>query len=236
MSGIERSLLNMTARLLAREDREVVLGDLMEAGASAGQGVLEVLGLVARREAALWFDWRPWLAAFGLALPGTLLLQGASFSIGCNYQRLAGNAVIGACAPTAQDGVLLLLCHVLLLSLWSWTSGFVVGSLSRRTLWVSVVIGSCPCFYCLTRFHETSMSQWCLLLFAPPAIVGIHHGLRFVRIKPHWAIALAALVTFLMICAWLNSALWVFSWALIWPSLYLVVMARRPRVPAGRLG
>ena len=30
--------------------------------------------LVARRQAALWRSWRPWLAAFGVALPSTCLL------------------------------------------------------------------------------------------------------------------------------------------------------------------
>lgn len=235
MNRIEQSLLDMAARLLAREDREAVLGDLTEAGASAGQGVLEILGLVVRRQAALWHDWRPWLAAFGLALPGTLWLQGASFSIGCAYQRLSGAAVLVACPPNGPERGLLLLNHVLLLSMWSWTSGFVVGSISRRTLWASVLIGLCPCAYCLTRFHEVSIWSLSLFLFVPPAIVGGHHGLRFLRIRSHWAIAVAGLVTLLMISDGLNSVLSPLNWVLLWPAWYMVLTASRapPRLPVG---
>jgi hypothetical protein len=237
MTNIERSLLEMAARMLAREDREVVLGDLTEAGASAAQGVLEISGLVLRREAALWCDWRPWLAAFGLALPGTPSLQGASFSISCTYQQLTGNAVFGACAPSGEEGALLLLCHILLLSMWSWTSGFLVGSVSRRTLWVSIAIALCPCVYCLSRFHEASMSRLSLLLFAPPAILGIHHGLRLARIRPPVAIAVASSITVLTICAWVSSARWALNWALLLPAWYLVILAWSPRGPlAGRGG
>jgi hypothetical protein len=237
MTNSERALLEMAARMLAHEDREVVLGDLSEAGASAGQGVLEISGLAARRLAALWLDWRPWLAAFGLALPGTLLLEGVSVSISCTYERLIGNAVFGVCSPTGQEGSLLLLCHILLLGLWSWTGGFVVGTVSRRTLWASVAIALCPCVYCFTRFHDASMSPLCLLLFAPPAILGIRHGLRCVRIKPHVAIAVAGLVTVLTICAWLNGALWAFNWALLVPAWYMVALALQPggwQVAAGK--
>jgi len=58
------SFVEAAARLLARDEREAVLGDLIEAGESTWQGVLSVLGLVFRREAVLWKSWRPWLAGF----------------------------------------------------------------------------------------------------------------------------------------------------------------------------
>ena len=216
-----RSLVEMAARLLAAEEREPVLGDLAEAQASAREGVLEIFGLVIRRQAALWCDWRPWLAAFGVALPGTLLLEGVSLSVSCTFQRLSGVAVYGWCSRTGQEGVPLLLCHILLLLAWSWTSGFVVGSLSRRTLWVSAAVALCPCVFCLASFREASVSRLCLLLFAPPAILGICHGLRLIRVKASMAVVTAVIVTALMLCAWMNEALWKLNWALIWPAWFM---------------
>jgi len=75
-------VVDIVSRLLEPDEREAVRGDLTESGARGGQALRDVLGLVVRRQAALWSDWRPWLTG------------------------------------------------------WSWTSGFVLGSLSRRTLWV----------------------------------------------------------------------------------------------------
>jgi hypothetical protein len=69
-------LLELTAQLLERSEREAVLGDLEEAGESAWRGLVNVLGLVIRRQTILWKSWRPWLAAFGLALPASFLLMG----------------------------------------------------------------------------------------------------------------------------------------------------------------
>jgi hypothetical protein len=214
-------MLDMAARLLTRDEREAILGDLTEAGASARQGVLEILGVVIRREAALWYDWRPWLAACGVALPGTLLLLGVSFWVSCTYQRLTTATVCALCSASAQEGFLLLLCQVLLLIAWSWTGGFVVGSISRRTLWVSAVFALCPCICCLVRFRETSLSRLCVLLFIPPAILGIRQGLGRVSIKPGCAFAVAAMITALTLCAWMNNAFWILNWVLIGPAWYI---------------
>jgi hypothetical protein len=76
-------LVDLVSRLLQPEEREVVQGDLLEGGESAWQSLLGVVGLVIRREAALWRNWRPWLAAFGLALPSSFLLMGFSLSKPC---------------------------------------------------------------------------------------------------------------------------------------------------------
>src|SRR5690348_9673694 len=141
-------LLEMAARRLERSERDAVLGDLTETGTNTWRGMREVLGLVARRELALWYDWRPWLAAFGVALPGSFLLMGVSLSVSCTYLRLTGAAVVGVCAPTGHEGFLLPACQVLLLLTWAWTSGFFVGSVSRRTLWVTVAACLSPCLYC----------------------------------------------------------------------------------------
>jgi len=226
-------LLQAAARLLERHEREAVLGDLTETGASAWRGMSEVLGLVVRREIALWYDWRPWIAAFGVALPGSLLLMGVSLSVSCTFQRLTGQAVFGVCAPTGHQGVLLLTCQAFLLLIWAWTAGFFVGSVSRRTLWMSVALCLSPCLRCLSRFHDPSMSGLCLLLFLPPAILGVRYALRTMRMRSGTALALAMSATVLMIYTWGNSASWILNWALILPAWYIAIRARSAVCDAG---
>lgn len=226
-------LLQAAARLLERHERDAVLGDLTETGASAWRGLTEVLGLVVRREIALWYDWRPWIAAFGVALPGSLMLMGVSLSVSCTYLRLTGTAVWGVCAPTGHEGFLLLGCQVLLLLAWAWTSGFFVGSVSRQTLWASVAGCLSPCLLCLARFPWSCVSGLCLLLFLPPAILGVRYGLRKMRLKPGAALTLALSATALMIYTWNNSALWVLNWSLILPAWCIAFLARSARRGAG---
>jgi len=220
-------LLRTAAQLLERQERDAVLGDLTETGAGTWRSLCEVLGLATRRELALWCDWRPWLAAFGVALPGSLLLMGTSLSVSCTYQRLTGAAVFGVCAPTGREGFLLLGCQALLLLIWAWSSGLFVGVVSRRTLWVSAALCLSPCLYCLSRFHHSSVSALCLFLFLPPAILGARHALRKARMRPRAVLALAMGATALMIFAWGNSALWYLHWTLILPAWFMATLGRR---------
>ena len=147
-------------------------GDLLEAGESAWQSLLGVLGLIVRREATLWKTWQPWLAAFGLALPSSFLLMGFSLSVSRAYQQLAGGPILHATGIDVRQGFALFLCNVVLLAAWSWTGGFVVGSVSRRTVWVSAALSFIPCLFCLERFRIESLSRLCLLLFLPIALWG----------------------------------------------------------------
>jgi hypothetical protein len=216
---IVEPLVDFVSHLLEPHEREVVLGDLEEGGESAPQSVLAILGLVVRREAALWMNWRPWLAAFGLALPFSFLLMGFSLSVSRAYQQYAGVHV--------GPGFALLLCNVLLLAGWAWTGGFVVGAISRRTLWVSAALSFAPCLFCLERFRVESLSRLCLLLFLPAALWGARRGLQLVYIKRSSAIALAVGVTALTIPLWSSNGLWLPNWALSWPAWYLVATARK---------
>jgi hypothetical protein len=219
MSRTESRLVGFVSHLLEPNEREVVLGDLEEGGENARQSLVAILGLVIRREAALWRNWGPWLAAFGLALPFSFLLMGFSLSVSRAYQQYAGVHV--------GPGFALLLCNVLLLAGWAWTGGFVVGAISRRTLWVSAALSFAPCLFCLERFRVESLSRLCLLLFLPAALWGARRGLQLVYIKRSSAIALAVGVTALTIPLWSSSGLWLPNWALSWPAWYLVATARK---------
>jgi hypothetical protein len=164
---------------------------------------------VIRRQAALWKSWQPWVAAFGLALPFSFMLMGFSLSVGWSYQRFIG---MGA-------GFWPLISRLFLLVAWSWTGGFVVGSLSRRTLWMSIAATCSPCLFCLARFRESSLPSICLLLFLGPAIAGVLKGLQITQIKLFWAIILAIAITLAMI------PMGRITWVLVWPAWYMAATA-----------
>src|SRR3984893_11876453 len=134
MTSIGWWFVEAAARVLARDEREAVLGDLVEASESTWQGLLGVLGLVFRREAVLWKSWRPWLAGFGVALPSSFLLMGFSLSVSWSYLTLRCPELLQKSSLTPGSGTLVLLCQTLLLIGWSWTGGFVVGWFSVRHL------------------------------------------------------------------------------------------------------
>jgi hypothetical protein len=220
------SMVEFSARLLSRNERDAVLGDFLEAGEAPWKALFGVLGLAMRRRLMLWKSWRPWFAAFGLSLPCSLLLMYVSISVICTLERLLGFH-LGHWAPTGHEGFLMLLCHIFLLITWSWTSGFAASSLSPRTLcWNAAV-----CLLVGTRFismhtHFDPVSPYYSLLFVGPAIWGVRQGRRMLRLPLRHAVALAATMTLLMTWAWTSNALWVFNWLLLYPAWYLVATAR----------
>lgn len=231
MTAMGWRVVEFVSRLLEPAEGEVVRGDLAESGEGAWGGLLEVAGLVLRRQVLLWKNWRPWLAAFGLALPSTFLLMGFSLSVSRSYQEAVNRMILGATGLSLGPGFGPLLCNVLLLIGWSWSGGFVVGALSRRTVWVSALLSFSPCLFCLARFRIESLSRLCLLLFVLPAIWGVHRGARIARIKLSAAIALASAVTLLTIPMWSSKGPWIPNWALSWPAWYLVATARKTGSP-----
>jgi hypothetical protein len=225
MTNIAWSLIESAAQMLEPNDREVVLGDLAEANESVWGGLVEIVGLAVRRYLALWKNWRPWLISIGLALPGSLLLMGFSLSISQTYQHLINATVFKGTGVVLGPGIALLLCNLLLLVAWSWTGGFVMGSVSRRTVRVSIVLSFLPCVFCLARFRVESLSRFCLLLFLLPAAWGVRRGLQIAKIRLRSALFLAALITVLTIPSWGTEGSWLPNWALSWPAWYLVVTA-----------
>jgi hypothetical protein len=220
-------LFDLVSHLLERDERDAVQGDLLESGESPWQSLLAVLGLVIRREAALWANWRPWLAAFGLALPSSFLLMGFSLSVSRASQELGDVTIHHATGLSVGPALALFLCNVLLLMAWSWTGGFVVGSVSRRTVWVSAALSFAPCLFCLERFRVENLSRLCLLLFLPAARGLIRTICKPRRAPQSAAVALAMGVTALTVPLWSSSGAWIPNWALSWPAWYLVATARR---------
>lgn len=230
MTSVAWSFVESASRLLDRSEREAVLGDLAETGEDVWQGLFGILGLVVRQQFVLWKNWRPWLASLGLALPGSLLLMGFSLSISQAYQRLINTTVFHGTDLTVPPGLALLLCNAVLLVGWSWTGGFVMGSVSRRTVRISSAFSFVPCLFCLERFRVESLSRFCLLFFLLPAVWGVWRGLQIAKIRLRSAVALAAMITALTIPAWGNKGAWIPNWALSWPAWYLVATALRGNV------
>ncbi|HEV3149525.1 MAG TPA: hypothetical protein VGY94_01155 [Acidobacteriaceae bacterium] len=242
-------LVDSVARLLDSNERDAVLGDSLEAGEGPCQALFSILGLVLRRQILVWRSWRPWLAAFGFAVPCTWLLMTVSLSVTCTSERLLGFN-LGHWAPTGNEGCALLACHIFLLIAWSWTSGFAIGSLSPRTLWTNAVLflllaqylhhmyivaAPIPTMHGAVAggfpFYGSSLTLAPLapFLFVLPAIWGVRRGMRTVQLRLPSALLLAAAITLLTASAWINNALWVFNWLLLGPAFCLLATARRSR-------
>lgn len=198
--------VDLVSKLLEPDERAAVRGDLVEAGASGQQALREVTGLVIRREAALWMHWLPWLALAGVVIPLGALLSHVS-------RWLADWSAIYAFlyvdnwtwayldSPGARRDLLhysssfLVTCVTLIC--WSWTCGFVLGALSRRTVWINgalfvLVVFAATLDTTTTARHNTfndavfSITFYNLvfpvmlrtLFVLLPALSGMHRGAR----------------------------------------------------------
>lgn len=133
-------LVDVLSGLLDSDERDVVRGDLAECGTAGSQALHDVLGLVARRQLDQWTHSRTWLTLVGLIVPLGMVLSVVSrrtadmssvylwmYANNWRWHDL-GNAgfwrVLGETVVLVFTSQLTLVC-------WSWTVGFVVGSVSR---------------------------------------------------------------------------------------------------------
>lgn len=200
-------LVELASRLLESRDREAVRGDLAESSESGARAFGGVLGLVVRRQAALWRDWRPWLALTGVVLLGPWLgIRSVAISRSYNlYLWIARNYTVmdgGLLRQTGlgdRHGILELAYRSLLLAASAWLAGYLVGWLSRRA---SPVVGTLFClllFLCESRLTPRS-HYWVngeeyaasllpillpfaltIVLVLPPALWGLKAGSRRTR-------------------------------------------------------
>jgi hypothetical protein len=224
MSSASWSLVEVASQLLERDEREAVLGDLTEMGESAWRGLLGVLGLVVRRQATGWRSLKAWVAGFVVAMPSSYLLVAIAGSVSATFQRLVLHRTL-PWAPTGHEGFLLLLCHAFLLIAWSWTVGFVAGSLSRGAVWITVAASGGMILFCGHHLVAEVLSKFFLILFFVPVIWGLWQGTRVWKITLRAAMLLATTITLLMIAAWSSAALWAPNWLLVLPPWYLVAVA-----------
>jgi hypothetical protein len=118
-----------------------VRGDLAESGQSVARAIRDVSDLVVRRQIGLWTMWQPWLALLGIACLAGLPLSRIAFRLNVDLgQQLMAYYTYGVhfgTLLTPQQDMAWLLCLAIALLLWSWTCGFVLGSLSGRAVWLT---------------------------------------------------------------------------------------------------
>ena len=228
-------MIEWVAQCLERDEREAVLGDLAEGKQVGLRGLRDVLGLVARRQAARW-QWRTGLVGAVLSFGGSLLLMGISVSLSLSGVELLRSGVVpqGVTSPThvlselVSQSVLLLGC--------AWSCGYFVAHFSRRMLWASGFLCCVPCCFCFTRFCIEPLSPWCLFLFLVPAFAGARRVLRGGSLRSGPALLLALVVTAALLLCWVNEGShwnWVarvFDPLLVGPTWYLLSEARAREV------
>ncbi len=142
-------LVETSSRMLDPDEQEAVRGDFAESGETGCQALRDVVGLVVRRQAAVWTDWRPWLALGGLVVPLGMLLSIVSKStadVSAVYVWMYANnwdwdflANRGFWYEFAHCIPIVFMLYVKLVC-WSWTAGFMLGSISRRTVRVKGIL------------------------------------------------------------------------------------------------
>jgi hypothetical protein len=147
MTRIGWTLADLASQLLEPHERETVRGDLAECRIGGWRALGEVLDLVLRRQAALWADWRPWVSVVAIVLPIGLMLSHATrwwadaYAIHILLYTGLWDVAYLTYPGWARELGLVIWSGTLsaaALAGWSWASGYVLASLSRRTVWVAV--------------------------------------------------------------------------------------------------
>ena len=142
-------LVELASVLLAEDDREAVVGDFEESGASSIRGFVDIVGLVGRRQLQAWGDWRAWLGLFVVIAVGLLLgvvsrflAEAVSSAIHLYVTEWQTGDVIRG--PGGLDERVGAAAYAFLgcaaLTCWGWTCGAAVTLLSRRTSVVNAAL------------------------------------------------------------------------------------------------
>ena len=149
-------LVERLSRMLQPDERDAVCGDFAEAGVGGVEALCEMLGLVARRQALLWKNWRPWLALVFVVVPLAMLLSlisrrvadGSAIFIwlyannwdSADLRNAAFLHDFAYCLAITFIGYLTLFC-------WSWSSGLVLAAVSRGRLPINSVLFGLVLFF-----------------------------------------------------------------------------------------
>lgn len=149
MSRVCRWLVDVVSRALEADEQDAVRGDFAESKESAGSALRGVMGLVVRRQAASWKHWQAWVILALLVVPLAVLLSVVSrLAAGQNatYVWLYANNWDWALLRYKEfwyefgDSVWFVFMKCLPLACWSWTAGFVLGSVPRRLVPANAVL------------------------------------------------------------------------------------------------
>jgi len=176
-----------------------------------------------RRELMLWSNWRPWFALLGgVCMTGTVLGEKI---LGLSSYLSSVQLGMGLREPDSAD-FLFLAALVFAFCMWSWIAGFVLGSLSGRTVWLTgpllyfAVNNSYLLIVTSIRWgspHVPPLPQFILDLFFPrvaetflvfllPALWGMVKGYRRPVFEFRWALMMALATTFLtLLVTWMSA-------------------------------
>jgi hypothetical protein len=234
------------SRALDPGEREIVLGDLAELGMSDRQAFKGVLGLVLRRQLGLWKEWEPWFVLVAIVVPIGPLLATQSDRLDLTFfPNLEMWLHFGISYRTGVSSTALFaeLCfQASALVTWSWTSAFVLGALSRKTIWVNGVLffGLCAIFAVDRGFYSIRslwVTPWAwtptassFLFVLLPVCWGLRIGTKSPRTTPPWMIPLAVWTVIIGGLAfwtqgWYAAAL--DNWSHAAPALTLLQLAQR---------
>ena len=226
MRRLNATIADLVAQLLEPQERDVVRGDLAECRIGGWRAVHEVLGLVLRRQAALWTDWRPWMAMIAIVVPIGLMLSHAArwwadaYAIDIQiYTRLWDMAYLKYPGWPRELGLVIWsgTLSAAALAGWSWASGYVLASLSRRTVWMTVALFALVLFLgtlgtsTIARANAGAFAghffgvvfprliRLCLVLL--PALWGIHCSRRATMSRAMLATGAVALIVLTIVAA-----------------------------------
>jgi hypothetical protein len=222
-------LLSILARALEPSERDVVLGDVAESGEGVGAAMRDLLGLIVHRQAGLWTSWRPWLALFGVGCLAGAPLSRIAFRLNVGLgQQLMTYRKFGVhfeTGLTARQDMVFLMCLAGALLVWSWTCGFVLGSLSGRAVWLTwsafylVALDSAWARFVLSGniilrdpqplgllLAVTMPFSIAALLFSLPALWGAFVGVRrrVLRVR-HAYLLSSAIAVLAMLTTWMTG-------------------------------
>jgi len=240
MTGIAWRLADFASRLLEPGERDAVLGDLAESRTTGTPAFWHVLGLVVRRQAALWMDWRPWVALIAVAGPAATMISLSSlrvwgtydlyFWIGRNYADL-DPAILQETHLTLANGILLMLRSSIVLACLAFTTGFLVGALSKRAPWISGGVFCAILLFGGVQFATVPRVLQALMVVL--ALLGMRFGLHPLK-RPLgrsllWAAAIVTAVVGQQSWLWwpVRSPwrLEMISLTRYWPLVYLIAAA-----------
>lgn len=235
------------SRVLDHGEREMVLGDLAELGMSDPRAFNALLGLVLRRQCGFWKEWKPWFVLLAIVVPVGPLLATQSDRLDLTlFPNLEMWLHYGISYRTGVSSTALFaeFCfQASALVTWSWTSAFVLGALSRKTIWVNggLFFGLCVVFAVDRGFYSIRPLWVSPLALTPtasnflfvllPVCWGLRKSTKSPRTTPPWMIALAGWTGIIGGLAfwtqgWYGAAL--DNWSHAAPALTLLQLAQRP--------
>ncbi|HWH60674.1 MAG TPA: hypothetical protein VN682_23815 [Terriglobales bacterium] len=176
--------LEALARLLPREDREAILGDICESGLSNLNAHLDLSALIWRRCLPPYAGVGDW-ACIAFAAIISPLVVGLSVALSAQASR------------EIHAGSFLGVVELLRLSalLWAASLGIGIAAVSRaRNITVLTAIAIlAPAIGCAFQYHGPGLQMGFLFLFAIPTIYGAWIGYRKRHYQRAWLIAMLLL-------------------------------------------